>query len=529
MTPLESKSLDAMGKLSSSWNKFLVSVEGPTLGALNKGMTALTQLMKPLGAFIKPVAKALGDVFAQIGKAGSSKGMVAFANTMGKLSGSLLKKAVPILGDLATGFKTLLLAFLPVGTDMVGGLGKLAKRFADWSATVGKSQGFRSFIDYVRENGPKLMSTIGDVVTAVVNLGVALAPLASKVLAGVSAFAKWLSGFSKAHPTIIRVVAGVIALSSGLSALAGPASKVIGLIRVAATVFRVLSAVLLTNPIGLIVTAIVGLGIALVVAYKKSETFRKIVDAAFNAIGRAARWLWNKAIAPMVRFIIGGFAAIADKIGDMLDALSHIPGFGWAKAAADKMHGAARGARALADKIRDIPTHHSTRLDINWQSAKLGVQQVQSAINALHDRHVTITVSQRNLFNRQAAMAGAMHHASGGTVAGQRRPYGDKVLTALAPGEEVISNRRGQADRHRNLLKMINAGALADGGTVRPILFAQGGVGKAAGGTITKPAAFARTGADGQQGPLVQVVAGPHQTEQEIGTIAARQVMWGLR
>jgi hypothetical protein len=40
------------------------------------------------------------------------------------------------------------------------------------------------------------------------------------------------------------------------------------------------------------------------------------------------------------------------------------------------------------------------------------------------------------------------------------------VLTMLAPGEEVISNRYGQADRHRPLLRKINAGGMADGGTV---------------------------------------------------------------
>lgn len=57
--------------------------------------------------------------------------------------------------------------------------------------------------------------------------------------------------------------------------------------------------------------------------------------------------------------------------------------------------------------------------------------------------------------------------ADGGTITGPRYPYGDKVLTPTAPGEEVISNRHGQADKWRPFLKRINAG-LADGGTVGP-------------------------------------------------------------
>lgn len=71
----------------------------------------------------------------------------------------------------------------------------------------------------------------------------------------------------------------------------------------------------------------------------------------------------------------------------------------------------------------------------------------------------------------------AQAHASGGTVGGPRYPYGDKVLTMLAPGEEVVTNRNGEADRWRPLLKRINAG-LANGGTVP---FATGGPGVAVG------------------------------------------------
>ena len=60
----------------------------------------------------------------------------------------------------------------------------------------------------------------------------------------------------------------------------------------------------------------------------------------------------------------------------------------------------------------------------------------------------------------------APRSADGSTVQGSRYPYGDKVLTYLAPGEEVISNRYGQADRHRALLKAINGNRYAAGGTV---------------------------------------------------------------
>ncbi|MFJ8935352.1 phage tail tape measure protein [Streptomyces sp. NPDC102365] len=54
------------------------------------------------------------------------------------------------------------------------------------------------------------------------------------------------------------------------------------------------NAVMAMNPFVLIAAAVIGLGVALVVAYKKSETFRNIVDGAFRAVGKAWDWVWEK-------------------------------------------------------------------------------------------------------------------------------------------------------------------------------------------------------------------------------------------
>ena len=53
-------------------------------------------------------------------------------------------------------------------------------------------------------------------------------------------------------------------------------------------------------------------------------------------------------------------------------------------------------------------------------------------------------------------------------------------MAYLAPGEEVISNQFGQADRNRDLLKAVNANRLAIGGTVTRDMFTL-----AAGGTVS--------------------------------------------
>lgn len=97
-----------------------------------------------------------------------------------------------------------------------------------------------------------------------------------------------------------------------------------GITKLAAGVQLMFNAAMAANPIGLIVLAIVGLVTALVVAYKKSEWFRGVVDAiwagiktaigavvdwivtyvwpvikaAWEGIAAGAMWLWQNAIKP---------------------------------------------------------------------------------------------------------------------------------------------------------------------------------------------------------------------------------------
>ncbi|MEU5149740.1 phage tail tape measure protein [Streptomyces yangpuensis] len=68
-----------------------------------------------------------------------------------------------------------------------------------------------------------------------------------------------------------------------------------------------LNAVMALNPFVLIVIAIAAFVTALVVAYKKSETFRAIVDSAMRGIGAAFSWLWNTVLKPFFGFLDTAF------------------------------------------------------------------------------------------------------------------------------------------------------------------------------------------------------------------------------
>lgn len=271
-----------------------------------------------------------------------------------KLTGTQLQEMTPLLDDYAarTG-KSLPDAAKTLGKAMMGNgkamkelgigfkdTGDPAKNFEQIMAGLqDKVGGFAEKEAGTLDGKLKMLDTkFGDVQEAIgeqlIPVLTDLAEVGMDVVDFISENISWLRPLAAA---VGVVVAGVLAWSAAQ---------------------WLLNAALLANPVGLIVIAIAALVAGLVVAYNSSKEFRDVVDAAFKAIGAAANWLWNNAIAPAVRGIVNGFAWVVDGIANMLDALGNIPGFGWAKTAAANMKGAAAQARDLANNIKDIKSKH---------------------------------------------------------------------------------------------------------------------------------------------------------------------------
>ncbi|MEU3507960.1 phage tail tape measure protein [Streptomyces longwoodensis] len=73
----------------------------------------------------------------------------------------------------------------------------------------------------------------------------------------------------------------------------------------------VLNAVMALNPITLVVIAVVALGAALVIAWKRSETFRSIVMGAWQGIQTAALWAWTNVLKPTIDGLVAGWKYVA--------------------------------------------------------------------------------------------------------------------------------------------------------------------------------------------------------------------------
>ena len=91
----------------------------------------------------------------------------------------------------------------------------------------------------------------------------------------------------------------------------------------------------------------------------------ELIGKAFGLIGQAAQWMWNNIMQPVFHFLIEAVGKAIGLVGDMLDGLSHVPGFGWVKDAANALHDAAQKAQGLADAVQKIPANKHVQITID--------------------------------------------------------------------------------------------------------------------------------------------------------------------
>lgn len=134
--------------------------------------------------------------------------------------------------------------------------------------------------------------------------------LGDQVLPKISAFIGWLEKMGVTPKGIVAVGVAItglavgVKLASGALALYNGAIKAVQLgSKIAAAATWLFNTALRANPIGIVITVLVALGAALVLAYKKSETFRKIVDSVWRGFVTVVSWAWSKVIKPALSAI----------------------------------------------------------------------------------------------------------------------------------------------------------------------------------------------------------------------------------
>lgn len=217
MTKLE-QAMAALTPEGRSFALFLYSLEGRLirlrktaergmLPGVEAGLRAMLPLFPYLVQFVDVTSRAFGFLFEEAGKALNApfwKGFFDFINATAGPNTILFGR---ILGNLARAAAALIMAFEPFGNELLQWLVRATDRFADWSQELGKSEGFKAFMAFVRQNGPKVAAMLVALASAIWNIGVALAPYAGPIL---DFLTKLFNRIANADPDTIRSVATAI-------------------------------------------------------------------------------------------------------------------------------------------------------------------------------------------------------------------------------------------------------------------------------------------------------------------------------
>jgi hypothetical protein len=167
-------------------------------------------------------------------------------------------------------------------------------------------------------------------------IGTAALPMMTKLSEIGIKMADWVSK----NTTLVGVFVGVVAtFAATLWAVSAAMRAWTAINTIAKMAQFAYNVVMMANPIGATILLVAGFIAILVIAYKKSETFRKIVNAAFNKVKSAANAVWSfiKAKWPLLLAILTGPFGLAvlaiaknwDKIkdgaGKVVDFVKSIP------------------------------------------------------------------------------------------------------------------------------------------------------------------------------------------------------------
>ncbi|WP_145368570.1 phage tail protein [Staphylococcus epidermidis] len=206
-----------------------------------------------------------------------------------------LPKIGQIFGNVFMGIGNLMKAFAQNSSNIFDWLVKMTAKFREWSEQVGKSEGFKKFVQYVQENGPVIMDLIGNIVRVLVAFGTAMAPIASVILKVVTALAGFIAKLFETHPAIARMVGIGMILGGVLWALLAP---IIAVSTVLSNVF----------------------GVGLIQAIGKMLAFARntqILRSALNLVKIAFRLLMSpiSTIMRILPMLSGAFQALGVAIG----------------------------------------------------------------------------------------------------------------------------------------------------------------------------------------------------------------------
>ncbi len=288
----------------------------PALGALGAALVAAAILAAPLAAVFGGTMMAIHDT-QDIAGSSAQRLLNVWAEFKTAFRVMTFGAAAAVMRGLAEAMQVL----MPVMRALRPAMTAFGEVLA--SALVVAAQGLAAnaplieqFLTAAAPLFMQLAQHVGPLTEAFLRLGIVGVPAMLWLVNALVDFLTWLPGavmwaqsLGSAWDWLLPAAAGILAL--------------VGAIRIAAAIQALWNAVLLMNPIGLIIIAIVALVALLAVLYMRSETVRNAMTGAWDAIKTAFQAAYDF-IKPKIEWLIDKL----EKVGNFLGIGGGPSGFG---------------------------------------------------------------------------------------------------------------------------------------------------------------------------------------------------------
>ncbi len=303
LTPAARDTMDAYLGLRDAFSAWSKSLQPAVMPIFTRALNGMRNALPGLTPFVREAAAAIGELQDRASRGFKSPWWKSFKKD---LAGSVRPALIGLGVAFANVFKVMggvANAFLPHMDSISERMQTITGRWAAWATGLKGSPEFERFLAYSAEQGPILSEMFGNLFQSLLDLGVALAPLGGTAISFINALTTGISAIPVDVLTVIGVAFASIAIGAKLAAIA------LGVWRAAQTAATIatalltgqtmaLNAAMRANVIGIVVTAIAALVVAIIYAWQHWDGFRNVVLTAWSAIQTAALWAWNNVLKP---------------------------------------------------------------------------------------------------------------------------------------------------------------------------------------------------------------------------------------
>jgi TP901 family phage tail tape measure protein len=308
---------------------------GITVDTLAEKMTKFGSPMRQLGFSAAETAALLGSF--ELAGVNTDLVMGALRQSLGRLAKAgekdlpgALRKGVKAIGEAKTGGEAAALAIelfgARAGPDMAAAIREGRLSVEDLVAELENADGTLAATAEAVEGPQEAIARMKNQITLIgAEFANVFIPVLERALPPISRLLSRIDGMSDSTKTMIVVFLGILAAIGPVLVIVGKMITIIGtmikVFAVAKVAILALNAALIANPIGLVVIAIAALIAGLIIAYRRSETFRAIVDklaaTVRDVLIRAFDWAKRtiEDIWPAVQSVWNGIRPILELIG----------------------------------------------------------------------------------------------------------------------------------------------------------------------------------------------------------------------